>query len=216
MNPLRKLTLALVSVLVLLGAVGATAASASEFEAESYPAHLKGGQVEGEPLILETEAGTIECATVTATGEQTANSETVALALTTSECIGLGFLGVGIHFNGCTFQPRAGANLAADKFTGTLDIICPANKSIVFTAGTCEFDIPEQKGVAGLGFDLETEFLNWAIKFTFGAGLKIKVTKDGFGCPFLGTGDKSASLKGSLTISAWDVVGLIIKWIIKK
>jgi len=216
MNRLNRLALACFSVLLLLGVIGANAASASEFEAESYPAHLEGAQVSGEPFILETEAGTLECATFTATGEQSANAESVELSPAAAECKAFGFLGVGIHFNGCKLRPRAGGNIASHKWNATVDVVCPVNKAILVTAATCEFDIPSQNGIGGVTLDVETSFPNPAIKFTFNSTITVNVTKDGFGCPFSGTGHKKGTWKGSIRISAWDILKkVIIKWWVK-
>ena len=81
------------------------------------------------------------------------------------------------------------------------------------TAGTCEVDIPAQSGIAGLELELET--LSLAINFKFSAGLTLTVTKDGFLCPFSGTGTKSGSWNGSLTVNAFDVLDEVLSWFIE-
>jgi hypothetical protein len=68
-------------------------------------------------------------------------------------------------------------------------MVCPAGKSFKITAGTCSLEIPAQAGSVSIQYKNDTA--NKRIEGTVtGSSITYNVTKDGFLCPFNGTGHK--------------------------
>jgi len=155
---LKAMGLALVAVLAL-GAVVASSASASTFEAESYPVTLTGSQIGTD--VFTTNAGTVSCTNATYHGSSSAASSTVEVAPTYSGCTAFGFINTPIDVNGCKYLFHSGAKNSADNYAGTVDIVCPKveteggtihNTSIVVTGAGCTVTIGSQSGLSGITF----------------------------------------------------------------
>jgi hypothetical protein len=56
-----------------------------------------------------------------------------------------------VHTNGCEYRFAVTAG-SGDTFTGTADVVCPAGKEIVVTAGLCNVDIKAQTGLNGFTY----------------------------------------------------------------
>ncbi|HST68763.1 MAG TPA: hypothetical protein VLI94_03790, partial [Solirubrobacterales bacterium] len=95
--------------------------------------------------------------------------------------------------SGCAYVLHLGEQTAEDKFTSTFDIACEAGKAIKVTAGNCEIEITAQTGLKSVALNSDTEALPKP-DITFDpevSGLAYTVLKDGFLCPFGGTGAKT-------------------------
>jgi hypothetical protein len=179
--------------------IGEPTLTAPSFKAGFYPATIHGSVTKGSETIT-TEGGTVQCATAYH-AELKEASTTLELAPTFSECTAFGFNGIPIHSNSCRYLLHVSEQTAEDNFKSTFDIVCPAGKSIVVTGGTCIVEIPAQSGLGSVALVNDTE-ASPKKDITFQpnvAGLSYKVTQDGFGCPFAGTGSKTG---GSLTASS--------------
>lgn len=112
-----------------------------------------------------------------------------------SECRAFGFVETTVNPNGCEYRFHAGSG-AEDEFTGSLDLVCPAGKSIVIQALTCEVQIGAQTGLGPITYENITEETEEIPKPSVGIHFKVEElaytkTKDGFLCPLAGTGAKA-------------------------
>jgi len=185
MNNLKILVALALSGLALAGLPAA--AQATNFTASSYPASFTGLSAVGNGK-LTTEAGTTECRDHFQ-GSMFASSETLTANWTLSECKWFGFQTWQVNMNGCDLRFRLTGG-SADSFTAVTDIVCPTGKTIEVTVGTCAFNFPPQTGLGTVDFTNNTAVGDISMQATV-AGLKYAVTKDGFGCPFAGVGEKS-------------------------
>lgn len=169
------------------------------FQADQYPATLSGQQAAGDPLSLGVEAGgTLTCDSITAGGGLAAEAVTLSLSPAYSGCKIFGFYGSTVTLNGCEYAFHAGS-VTAD----TMDIVCPAGKAIAVHAGNCDMTIPAQTGLA-VEASNDTSGSPQKLQLELGAtGLEYTKNKDGFLCPFNGTGTKTdGTLDGTLSVSA--------------
>ena len=141
---LRALRAAVMLSLLLSAATGASA-SASVWEAESYPATISGSQIEGKHEF-KTVANTLYCNTFDWKGTLSSAASELALTGAPLECTTFGFVVMKVAMNGCTFNFGSGSELEAALFGGTAQIVCPAGEEIVWTAstGNCTAKIPPQ------------------------------------------------------------------------
>jgi hypothetical protein len=181
----RKL---LLPVIALTLAFCATAtAGAAQFEASEYPArpHSAASQA---ALAFETEAGFVTCAN---TFESTLSEASSTLTLHPEYflCQAFGFSSATVTTTECDYLLHAGTELGGGNFTATLDVACASGKAIRVTAGTCEIEIKSQSGLNSV--NLWSPEGSGSVTATFEAKMAYTVTKDGFLCPFAGTGNKT-------------------------
>jgi hypothetical protein len=190
----------------LLLALSANAAQATPlFEATSYPAAIKSASQE---IVIGTEAGTINCPT-TYEGTLKAASSTVTVTRFT-EYWACSFLGLGemtVSNNGCTEQFAATEREAADQYKGTWSMSCPTASGLTYATATCTVEFPTQSGVKAVDLDDVTGSPNKVTLDFEVTGLTYVVTKDGFLCPFKGTGTKT---DGTITGEPLTFSGLVI------
>jgi hypothetical protein len=226
MRNLKVLGLALVAVLAL-GAMVASAASADDLTAESYPATLTGTQ-EGVDTLTIPEVGTTACEGTTYHG--TISAATTAQSVTPTyppptapkHCLSLGFP-AEVHTNGCTYTLRVGVGVT----TGTVDIVCPAGKEITITVNVpspmvlkCTIHLPPQTGKATLTYKnvgtLKTREVTVEANVT---GLTVTTTKPSGGggigaCPEKTTNaaklEAKAIVTGEKETSPFEHVGLFL------
>jgi hypothetical protein len=185
---IRKFVPVMVAAVALLAAFAATA-SASTFTAEKYPATIEGTQL-GEH-IFQVETGLrVNCKTATFHGTLAEASSTISISPTYKECVAFGFINATINFHGCTYLFHAGELVEADRYSGTVDIVCPAGKTIEIWSGTCETRIPPQTGLSSNDITNNTNPKD-AIATGSLTGVEYVKTKDGFACPLNGTGTKT-------------------------
>jgi hypothetical protein len=148
--------------------------SASNFTANSYPATFTGTS-SGQEFVLE--AGKVECSTTHFEGTLAASSSSVTIAAKYTSCKAFGFVAATVNMNGCDY---------VFSTFGTWEIHCGASP-ITITASNCEVTINSQAGLAPLSLANGSGGL-WLGPET--GSLAYTVTKDGFACPFSGTGAK--------------------------
>jgi hypothetical protein len=186
---------------IALVAVFASAAHASTFTAEKYPATISGTQVGEHVFSIENNLN-VKCQNATFSGTLSAASSTQTINPTYSNCVAFGFLNSTVNFNGCDYLFHAGEEVAVDKHKGTVDIVCPVGKSIVISAGTCEVQIGGQAGLGASNIENNTKPLDLTAAGSL-TGVKYTKTKDGFGCPFAGLGTKTdGGYAGTATATA--------------
>lgn len=159
---------------------------------EAYGGSLSSEQVTASAIV--TEIGPIECKKTSLTGTLS-EPEPVSLSPSFSECKIAGVV-VTVTTTGCKLVIHPGTETSAGHFAGTLDNSCSEGKSIVISFGTCEAKIEGQSALSSVPLTDESgspEKLGMVFEVT---GMAYNVTKDGAGCPFVGTGKRT---NGKLT-----------------
>lgn len=180
----------IVALVALGGAATPGAQAIPVLTATTSPVSVSGtGEKIGDRFI--TDGVTTECEVSHFTGTATNGSSEIGLSPTYTSCT---FAGTGIaahveFFSGCKWTKKYkeyfGLVFVVDV---SLDCSNGALLKIYSTSGTCELTMKSQGPLSnaedtnGSG-DLKTKF---NVK-----GLKFNVTKDGFLCPFSGTGEKT-------------------------
>ncbi len=128
------------------------AAKQPKFGAEKYPVSLLGGQTTA--LSFGVNAGSAKCTTIQFDGKLTAAGAEQSLGSLYSGCTAFGF-GATIASNGCQYVLHA-LN-SGPPYVGTVDISCPAGKSIEIVAKLtgvtkCKALISTQSGLEGVTF----------------------------------------------------------------
>jgi hypothetical protein len=174
---LKNLGLMMLAVLAL-GAMVSSAAGAASFTASKYPTSVTSTSAKGNDK-LTTEGGSVECKTHQE-GTLTAASSSITMITSYSECQAFGFLNATVIM-GCDYVLQV---------SGVTDIECPASNKIVITAGTCEVQIGTQTGLSSVSLSNGVGDITAKANLS---GIKYTVTKDGFGCPFASTGEKTGA-----------------------
>jgi hypothetical protein len=191
---IKAIGLALVAVLAM-GAVLAGGAQAEpttdEFTAQdgTYPEAFHGSNGVGQEKFI-TEAGTVECAS-TFTGEAAEASQTVVVYPHYTSCRAFGFLSATVNATPCDYLFHITTKTAEHTYDGTVDVTCETGKTITITASTCEATVGPQNGLSNVHFRTTTGTPNDIDVTAEVTGIAYTVTKDGFGCPFSGTGAKT-------------------------
>jgi hypothetical protein len=184
----------------LMSAVLVSAASATEFTAEGYPAAFLGEQIPTEPLVLASDGYETTCETVEVLSDEVKSSSTT-LRLTPfySNCTAFGLSSATIDMNGCTYLlhlPEVGE-------LATVDLTCPSGKEATITTSffsVCVAHIPPFTGKSHVL--VEDEGSTLSLRWTAGA-ISVSLTDaNKFLCPFSGnTTVENATYTGSLTLS---------------
>jgi streptogrisin C len=111
-------------------------------------------------------------------------------------CAAFGGIGATVDASGCHFTLEVVEESAADEFEAEADLAC-GEGSIDLTAITCEAKIGSQEGLGTVRLTSETGTGDVGIEWDL-AGIVYTVTKDGFLCPFSGTGVKSGGTYSSV------------------
>jgi hypothetical protein len=175
----KTLGIAVVAVLAL-SAVVASAASATNFTASKYPTAASATSSKGNDTFT-TAAGTVECHASFAVASISEPQSSVTVTPTYTSCLAFGLFSAEVHMNGCDYTFYT---------TGAVDVNCGTGKAIAITAGPCEVQIGAQKGLSKV--DLANSGTGISAQATV-SGVAYNVTKDGFGCPFSGTGAKTGA-----------------------
>jgi hypothetical protein len=197
---LKKLGAALVAALAL-SLIATSMSAAAEFTASNYPASWSGVATKGTGTFV-SEAATVDCRG-SGSGTLSKASGTVKIEnIAATECEPIfGFNTPTVHTNGCWALVHVTAG-EKDSFSGPSDLECPAGKAIVTTAATCETQILPQTGTVTLEYKNNTEKGYVEAKVT-ASNVTYSVTKDGFGCPFNGTGVKTG---GKIVQHQWSPI----------
>ncbi len=186
---LKKLGVSLVAVLAL-SLVITSISAAAQFTSSSYPAFY---EAEGNPEKFGTvtiENGlSVKCSSGLASATLSGASSTLSVSGVPGGCTAFGFASATVSNNGCTTLVHVSKG-SGDTWTGTGDLVCPAGKAVTTVASSCEMQVPAQEG------SVDLEFTNKTAEGTVQVDVKTShfryiKTKDGFLCPFNGTGEKT-------------------------
>lgn len=191
--PLERRTLRPIFAALLVSfaflAIESSAASAANYTAASYPTTGTGQSPRGNGTVT-TEAGTIECethfeATLTAASSQLTTKVKV------TGCRAFGFLEATVNMGSCDYVFNAPVG-SGDSYSATTNVTCTSSQLITVTAGTCELTIGPQGPLSKVDLTNDTAAEDVRVQLTV-AGIAYTVTKDGFLCPFNGTGAKTGA-----------------------
>lgn len=188
----KTLGLTLVAVLALSAMVASAASAAGQYTAASYPTSGTGHSPAGND-VFKTEGGTVEC---TATFAATLNAPTSKLTVvpTYTGCKAFGFAAATVEMDECDYTFETPAKTATSHlWTAPVAVDCPAGKEITVIAGNCEIRIPAQTPGGHAMIQAKTNTPASPDDVTVQAtvtGITYTVVKDGFLCPFAGTGER--------------------------
>jgi hypothetical protein len=189
--------LALVAVFAM-SAVVASAASANAFMSEgNVTAAITANQIKGEDHVFSVEGNKVECETAkfATSGEVASPTGEITVHPTYSGCTAFSFVGASVTTTGCDYTLKVGGLIETGKYNGKLNLTCSGSNKIVISAGPCEATVSgPQEFNSGITY---TNAAGGAV--TVGAnvsGIKTNKTKDGFLCPFKGTGETTGTYTG--------------------
>ena len=203
-HKLKTLGVALVAVLAL-SAMVASAASAKQYTAASYPTTGTATSALGND-VFTTEGGTVECASHFE-GTLTAASNTLTVKPTYTGCKAFGFVEAKVEMGNCDYLFTTPTKTATDVYTIQADVRCTSG-TIKVIASSCEITIGEQNPGGHVIATLDTNTPATPNDVTVQAtvtGINYTVVKDGFLCPFNGTGAKAGgtySQKAAITFAS--------------
>jgi hypothetical protein len=177
----KTLGVALFAVLALT-AVMASAASAAQYTASSYPTTGTGESGLGNDTFI-TEAGAVECKSHFE-GTLASASEDLTVTAKYTNCRAFGFLEAVVSHCKYTFTSPTGSG---DNYSASLHVV---NAPCTITAGTCEVSVPVQNNLSKVSITNNTAAGDVSVQANV-EGIAYEVKKDGFGCPFSGTGPKT-------------------------
>jgi hypothetical protein len=158
----------------------------------AYPENFTGTNVVGSE-VLTMEAGNVECAS-SFEAHESESSQQWSFHPSYSSCKAFGFLSATVNTEFCDFKYKVTTKTAFDAYQGHVDVVCSPSSTIKITAGTCKAEIKAQTGLTTVNFEDETfPALNELKILANISGIAYTVTQDGFGCPFGGTGNKTAA-----------------------
>ena len=152
-----------------LSAVAASAASATKFKSTKYPVKITATQTTENVFTVGTT--TVKCKKASFTsGSIAAESESIKVAPSYSECTAFGFVGATVSANGCEYE----------LFTsGSINIVCAAGKAITVEATGCTLSVGKQEALKSVSYaplagpPKEVEITNNVkkVKYTTNAGI---------------------------------------------
>lgn len=189
----------------MLALPGAAAAVDINTDAEGS-ATLTG--LQSEQLKISIDGSAVECTNVKFSGTLSKPAEQATLHPTFEGCKAFGFLSATVTSTGCDFVFHVGEVVAETKvpgseYAGTADIACETGKKITIVASTCEATIGAQSGLGKVAYVNVFEATPEEFRIDFrGMAPTATKTKDGFLCPFSGTGTTSAAVNGKVLVEA--------------
>jgi hypothetical protein len=196
----KALGLALVAVFAM-SAVVASAAQANQFSsAGNVSVAISAAQSTTHKFTVDGSSVTCTTATFASTGEVSSPSKTVKVHPTYSGCTAFGFVGATVTTTGCDYILAVGTKITENvSYNGSIELTCETGKKITISAGgVCEATVSGPQTFTGITYTNESGKVTAAANVT---GIKTVKTKDGFGCPFSGTGEVNASYTGNTLAS---------------
>jgi hypothetical protein len=199
----KTLCLAAITAVAAMAFVGVASASAAEFRAGSNPAKVTAANTNNHVFTAGL-VGNISCEKATFTGELVATpAKTLDVTPAYSKCTFLGVAGVEVKTNGCKyhFQQPEGAG----PFTGKVDVVCPAGKTITFGTATCTVTVPPQTNLSKVEYINKKASEPWFVEVVANV-TGIEYTATGACNGFPGT-RKDGVYKGAASAKAFDEFG---------
>ncbi|HST70743.1 MAG TPA: hypothetical protein VLI94_13940 [Solirubrobacterales bacterium] len=175
----KTLGLAMIAVLAMSAFVASTAQA--QYTASSYPTSVGMYTALGND-VFTTEGGTVECQG-TYGGHLNEASNSLTISPYYENCKAFGFVSATVTMNGCAYIFD---RQSATSSTATVE--CATGNKIQVIAGNCEVTIGAQSPTGSVATSNGAGFVNVQANVT---GIAYTVVKDGFLCPFGGTGSKT-------------------------
>jgi hypothetical protein len=187
----KVLGLALVAVFAM-SAVVASAASATNFTAASYPVTISGSQTTQH--VFTAAGGETKCSTASFSGSATGASETQTITPTYEGCTSFGISST-VTMNGCDYLFHAAAS---GSNTGTVDLVCPTNKEVTIDVGSvCVIHIPPFTNKGSITYTNNAGDIDVSANET---GITAKITRTSFFCPVAEQTVTNATYTGNTTM----------------
>ena len=165
---------------------------------------LTGEQTPGTNMVFNIEGSGVECnvAKTEGTGK---DGETWGVMHPTYEgCTAFGFVNATVTTTGCNLEAMATEETSTGVFAGELKLACESGKGVVITIGLCEATIGSQTVIEGTKATNMTSAGKMHVQLdSIESPVKTIKTKDGFGCPFNGTGETTAHINAQTTVRAY-------------
>lgn len=197
MRNIKALGLAFVAIFAM-SAVVASAAQANAFMSEgNVTAAISADQIKGEDHVFTVEGNKVECETAhfATAGEVSSPTGSITVHPSYSGCTAFSFVGASVTTTGCDYTLGVGSIIETGKYNGKLNLTCSGSSKIVISAGTCEATVsgPQEFG-SGITYTNAGAAVTVAANVS---GIKTNKTKDGFLCPFKGTGEVNGTYTGN-------------------
>lgn len=209
-HTIKALSLLLTAMLAMAAVIAATAQAAPKFTLSDTAgdtvntATFTSTPTEGNHK-LTIDGSSLECGNVEGSGNIEDGATNVTIHTAYSECNAFGFLSATVNTSNCNYRMMANAETSAGVFADELEVVCTAGTSITITAGTCEAKI-NGGTVINTGGNItnvtSNEHMHLKLHHT-NSQTPVQKTKDGFGCPFNGTGNTTGTLNGTTTMKAY-------------
>jgi hypothetical protein len=186
---------------VAMSVVAASAAQANQFStAGNVTASIEADQSTTHKFTVDGSSVTCTTAHFATSGEISSPAKEVTVHPTYEGCTAFGFIGATVTTTGCNYTLVVGTKIEENKkYNGSIKFSCETGKKIIISAGgVCEATVSGPQTFSGITYTNESG------KVTVGAnvsGIKTVKTKDGFGCPFSGTGETTGTYSGSTLAS---------------
>ena len=192
---IKALGLALVAVFAM-SAVVASGASAGTVEVEGGGETSISGAQEG-THVFSVEGNKVECTTANfeAVGKTNNGATSIVVHPVYTGCSAFGFLEATVTTTGCNYTVTSGA-VEAGKAAGTIVLGCGGG-TITIVASTCTATVAGQTINNGLVLENKAGPPQWVRLTATNSNVKTNKTKDGFLCPFNGTGEVTATYTGN-------------------
>lgn len=174
MRTLRVLAMVAVTALTVVASMTGTA-GAKVFNAEVGAIDFSGS---GSPT-LTIEGQSIICTSAAYSGEANSAPKELEVDTKVEGCTAFGSIAATVKFEGCKFR--------FDATTTNVDIVCPPEKVIVGTAGTCKIEIGPQENIEAVKYVNNAGPPKSVTVEAAVSGFEYKKT-DGFLCPLVGSG----------------------------
>jgi hypothetical protein len=207
---LKVLGLALIAVLAMSVVAASAAQAEPTIELGAATADIEGEQTATHTFTVD--GSSIECTTAKFTSTSVANGSTWVTAHPEySGCTAFGFLNSSVTTTGCNYEAMAnGAEGAEMNFAGELKVVCSGTSKIVIKAPAsvpvCEAEVGSQTIAAtggGMTWTNNTVSPMDVILKNNKTPVAVTKTKDGFACPFSGTGATTGTYSGTTTFRAY-------------
>ncbi|HST70770.1 MAG TPA: hypothetical protein VLI94_14075 [Solirubrobacterales bacterium] len=188
----KTLGLAVIAALALTAVFASAALATGSYTASSYPTTGTGTSASGND-VFTTEAGSVEC-DAHFEGSLTEASTTFVVQPTYTNCKAFGFATATVTTPDCHLGLSGVTSTGGNAWhanSGTWTCNTGSKKPTTIVAGNCEVQVGEQNLTGSMqitnnaGGDISVQASYEKMSYT--------VTKDGFLCPFAGTGAKTGA-----------------------
>ncbi|HET7120827.1 MAG TPA: hypothetical protein VFI17_06205 [Solirubrobacterales bacterium] len=146
----------------------------------------------------------VECNNVLFSGNMTDGETTTTVTPAYTECTAFAFLGSNVNTENCDYKLMANAETSSMVFSDQVEVFCNSGAIVINAGGVCEAKINSGTVInTGVNTTVETNSPEDLLLHNVETEVPVEKTKDGFGCPFNGTGNTIGKYNGTTTVRAW-------------